>query len=120
MAAAVSVGVEEAFVGVAEFVNRAEAFAVIVKMLVRVAENKTDMGCFAPGAYIGSGQGLSEDYCALLLHNLGMRVGLQRQRCRNVSRDVRKPVTSYCFSLSRGRGYDFSIGSPIPSARVRW
>jgi hypothetical protein len=61
MAAAVSVGVEEAFVGVVEFVNRAEAFAVIVKMFVRTAENKMDMECFALGAYIGPGQGLSED-----------------------------------------------------------
>jgi hypothetical protein len=77
------------------------AFAVIVGMFVVVAENKTGMGYIAPKVYIGPGQGLPGDYRALLRHNLGMSVGFRRQGYRSVSRDVRMPETSFCFSLSR-------------------
>ena len=93
IAAEVSVGVVEPLTVIAEFVSRAAAFAVIVGMFVVVAENKT-------GAYVGPGQDLpggSRHHYELALHNLGTNAGFRRQGCRSVSRDVRKPVTSYWF-----------------------
>ena len=81
IAAEVSVGVAEPLAVVAEFVSRAAAFAVIVEMFVEVAENKTDMGCVAPGAYNGPGQGLPggcRHHYEPVLHNLGTNAGFRR------------------------------------------
>lgn len=114
IAAEVSVGVVEPLVAIAEFVSRAVASAVIVEMFVVVAENKTGMGCVASEVYIDPGHGLPGDYRALLLHNLGTNVGFRRQVYRSVSRDVRMPETSFCFSLSRDVVTTSALGAPSP------
>jgi hypothetical protein len=120
IAAEGSVGVVEPLAAIAEFVNRAAAFAVIVGMFVGVAENKMGMGCVVPRAYIGPGQDLPggrQHHYELVLHNLGMNVGFPRQGYRSVSRNVRMPETSFCFSLSSSHPW-YPQGDICPPDRV--